>query len=350
MKIYINGRFLTQKLMGVQRFATEILYAMVNNCSDDDEFIILVPKEHNKLDFESDKIKYQVIGKSKGYIWEQITLPRYLKKHKVFCINMCNMAPRKRTGFVVIHDLNYLEHKEFYSKKMWISQKIINSEVKHAKKIFVVSNFTKEQVDRHYKKHADVVVIGSGHEHILRKHMIEDKDYLSTFSFADSKFFLYVGRLTQNKNLPFVLANAKKHPEFNFVFVGQGDITQFTNGEKLDNVFVTGYLEDDELLYLYSKCYAYIFPTLAEGFGLPPLEAIAGGCKSIIVSDIPVLKEIYGTEPNVATFIDPLNPNSFDKAISNLKVISTDEKERLLNKYSWVKYAKTILDLYKANL
>ena len=73
------------------------------------------------------------------------------------------------------------------------------------------------------------------------------------------------------------------------------------------NLFFTGYVSDDELASLYKYAKGFIFPSLCEGFGLPPLEAIVLGCKSVALSDIPVFREIY----NRGNYSEPLNDSKY---------------------------------------
>ena len=109
------------------------------------------------------------------------------------------------------------------------------------------------------------------------------------------------------------------------------------NNEKdVKNLIYTGYLNDGELVTLYKNCKAFIFPSLYEGFGIPPLEAIECGCKNLILSDIEVLKEIYG---NNAVYIDTKNYIKLPE-----KLIEADIDE-LLEKSSWKKTATLIINV-----
>ena len=107
-QIYINGRFLTQNITGVQRYAIEIVKALDKYLSDNDLkdkyiFEIVCPKNiKQKLVLKNIKIKQ--IGKLKGHLWEQIELPLYVKNK--FLFNFCNCAPLiKKNQTVTIHDI-----------------------------------------------------------------------------------------------------------------------------------------------------------------------------------------------------------------------------------------------------
>ncbi|MDE5566473.1 MAG: glycosyltransferase, partial [Anaeroplasmataceae bacterium] len=99
------------------------------------------------------------------------------------------------------------------------------------------------------------------------------------------------------------------------------------------------YISNEELAYLYRNCQAFILPSFYEGFGLPPLEALFCGCKNLILSDIPVFREIYG---EVANFFNPLDyENTFD--LSTLKPVSEENIKKVLQKYTWENAAKKIV-------
>ena len=116
-------------------------------------------------------------------------------------------------------------------------------------------------------------------------------------------------------------------------------------------VELLGYVPDDKINKLYKNAVAFVFPTLSEGFGLPPKEAIEAGTYAVI-SDIPVLKEVY---KDSVLYFDPLDTNSIANAL--IKVLSMDKLERnkkikyaqkFLRRYSWLKMAKETLKIYES--
>lgn len=123
------------------------------------------------------------------------------------------------------------------------------------------------------------------------------------------------------------------------------------NASKL--VEIMGFVSDDKLNILYKNSVAFVFPTLAEGFGLPPMEAINAGTLAV-VSDIPVLKEVY---KDSVFYFNPLDVNSIADALK--KVINMSENERkekilyaqqFIKKYSWSKMAKKTLKIYESSI
>lgn len=121
------------------------------------------------------------------------------------------------------------------------------------------------------------------------------------------------------------------------------------NASKL--IEILGFVTDKELENLYKNSIAFVFPTLSEGFGLPPMEAIKAGTL-VVQSDIPVLKEIY--EDSVFYF-NPLNVDSIADVLLKVSNIKEDERktkisiaQQFVKKYSWLKMAKETLKVYES--
>ena len=111
--------------------------------------------------------------------------------------------------------------------------------------------------------------------------------------------------------------------------------------ESTENVKYLGYLTDEEMKSVIKNSEALLYPTLYEGFGIPPLEALAIGTKAV-VSDIPAIREIYGDT------VYYINPNDSNINIEELLTQNTDDRKSVLEKYSWEKSAKKLLEiLYK---
>lgn len=169
-------------------------------------------------------------------------------------------------------------------------------------------------------------------------------------------YFVYIGNAYPHKNLSrlidaIILLKTKLiivSGRSIFIERLQKEINR-KNASKL--IEVLGFVTDKDLKNLYKNSIAFVFPTLSEGFGLPPKEAIEAGTLAI-VSNIPVLKEIY---ENSVFYFDPLDVNSIADAL--LKVVNIKEDERkikilksqqFVKKYSWLKMAKETLNIYES--
>src|SRR2546429_9502287 len=116
-----------------------------------------------------------------------------------------------------------------------------------------------------------------------------------------------------------------------------------------DRLRLTGYLDDEELRALYSTCRIFVYPSLYEGFGLPPLEAMACGAP-VIAGRVAALQEVLGS---AARLVDPLNVEVL--ARSMVELIENDEERRRLAsngpkhaaKFSWEETARRTLQVYR---
>lgn len=323
--IIINGRFLTQNITGVQRFAHEIIREL-DKIVKPGEYKILAPKNIIYKDLGYKNIEVEICGKLKGHFWEQIELPYYVKRNNAELMNLCNTAPIVKPNIVAIHDIQTKVHPEFFSKKFALWYNVMNRfNIKNSKKIITVSNFSKSEIVKYYGVSEDkITVIYNGWEHMNR--IQKDERILDKLKVKNEEYILGVSSMNPNKNFKYILGLAKLHPEYKFVIVGKKNSDIFKDGsvEESQNLTWAGYVTDEELKTLYSSAKAFVFPSFYEGFGIPPLEAIASGCKNIFVSNTNCLLEIY---ENYVNFITPFKIEEF----KNFESIDAN----ILKKYNW---------------
>ena len=171
-------------------------------------------------------------------------------------------------------------------------------------------------------------------------------------------FILFVGTVEPRKNLhrlveafDQLLRTTSLSPQL-AIAGGQGWLMDDFGSvikQKKDRICLTGYLQDEELCALYSSCKAFVYPSLYEGFGLPPLEAMACGAP-VITSRIPSIMETVGT---AARLVDPRDVNDLSRAIAEML---SDEQERKhfsdagaehVKKFTWEQTAIKTLEVYK---
>ena len=339
--IYINGRFLTKKITGVQRYAIEVV-KQLDKLNSDYEFVLLVPKKGMIQNIELNNIEVRKIGNFTGHIWEQISLPIYIIFHdKGDLLNFCNVAPILYPGYITIHDMAFKTHPEHLDRKFSLVYRIITKiNIKRYKHIFTVSNFSKKEIIDNYKiLDNKITVTYNSAEHL--KEIEENKEIINKLGLEDREYCFSLGSKSPHKNHEFMIECAKKHPNTLFVVSGNNNkIFKNENNEKnIKNLIYTGYISDSELIALYKHCKAFIFPSLYEGFGIPPLEAMESGCKNIIVSNIEVLQEIYG---NSVKYIDIKNQEYESENIIN-KINEKIENIDISDKYTWEKTANMLM-------
>lgn len=139
------------------------------------------------------------------------------------------------------------------------------------------------------------------------------------------------------------IKDSKKNPNDYFAISGFVNIQKFKSELDLEsppNVIYLGYLSDEEVKAIYKKTKALLFPSLYEGFGLPPIEALSSGAK-VVVADIKSMHEIF--EDTVFY----INPHEYNISLDELLSQKVEEPEKTLEKYSWRNSAEKLLKLIR---
>lgn len=339
-KIVINGKFYAQRITGVQRFAREILLEL-DKIVTSLNFEIIVPSNAQNVP----KLKNIRVIKSKfkkSIFWEQIYLPIYIWWHKAIGVHLCHVAPIIKPDIFCLHDANILQNPQWFTRKVLIWYGLIDRVcAKFAKKIITISEFSKNELNAVLKmQHCDVAVLSEGHQHLQK--IPFDESALSRYNLQKKNFYFSLGTRAPHKNILWIHGYAKAHPNEIFAVSGSsyGRIFGKVDDDMPLNVKFLGYLSDAEIKTLMRDCRAFVFPSFYEGFGIPPLEALSIGCP-VIVSDIPVMHEIFG---NTVHYIDPYNASVDLEKLLSEPVVSA---ETVLKKYSWEKAAALLLDIIK---
>lgn len=335
MKV-INGLFYTQKTTGVQRFARELVREL-DVISIPGEYTLVVPSylEEN-MDFKNiHVIKY---GNLKGLFWEQWNLFCFAKSRKCVLVNLCNSQPILYPGIMCIHDIAYKTHPEYFKtlhgrlSVLWhcfLFSQAINSRYH----IFTVSYFSKYSIIDTYgvSNKSRISVLGNGWQHMST--ILPDDSVIQRNNLMKGCFYFTIGNINYNKNIQWVLDYAQKHPTEEFIVSGRMVKNSMVDFKNMPNVKWLGFLHDREIVSLYQNCKAFIFPSIHEGFGIPPLEALCFGAK-VIIANTSCLPEIF---QGSVYYIDPYDINiNIDEL---LKGTSIAPAQLVLDRYSWKKIA-----------
>jgi glycosyltransferase involved in cell wall biosynthesis len=364
MKIYYNGRFLTQRLTGVQRYSHEVLGAwdrMLEKSPALRERIsitVLAPRDGHLYKPNWKHIELRYVGKHSGYLWEQTELPAALDG-PLFCPG--NTAPilsllSGNPVVVTVHDLSYRYFPSAYSRKFRVAYGLIMPFVfRFARKIFTVTDSERQMMGRCYPGALGRIVPiipGSFSPLVLE----QIPGILAQPS--ERPYVLYVGSITKRKNVQGVLDVALemvRNTELSFFFVG--DISKSFIQPNLsvpeefrDRIRFLGRIDDAELISWYKGAACLVFPSFYESFGSPPVEAMTCGCP-VIVSDIPALREVGG---DAVLYCDPHDRTSIILAIRRLtEDLNLNAEMRALGtaraaRYSWENCARTLLESIEA--
>lgn len=334
--ILIDGSFVSKQVTGVQRFNWCVLEELVKYT--DINWYIAVSKDTDITKLKSiNNITIIQKGKKNNKYWQFITLGRIARKLKAQVLAMSNFSPLFKKDYVVLHDVTAFE-KEGNNNKLWALKNriFIRFRFKSHKNVFTVSEFSKGRISTILKYDKDRIhVCYSGGDHWNKI------DAKRPENFIDKPYVLSVGSATANKNFKYVVKLAEKTKDINFMICGRVDEETKEYLSKFPNVSFTGYIDNSELKYYYLHATSFILPSTYEGFGLPPLEAVYCGVKSICLSNIDVFKELY---QGAANYFDPYDyENQVD--LHNIKEISDIERKRLIETFNWFNVARKIHDV-----
>lgn len=330
-KVYINGIFLTNKKTGIQRLCYEFCSRLQG-----ERYEILIPNKVD-IDLENIKIKTRRIGHFKGVLFEQISLPLFmLFKKNVVLWNFENVGPILYPSVTMIHDLLFYE-KDYYKGKWCLLMRVITTlNVLRYEKIICPSNFTKNRILHFFPSvdEKDIVVVHPAYNHIFS---YGQKPY----KLPVDNYYLSVSSILKNKNFKYIIDLAKLRPQGNFVIIGRKEKLSRLFETIPDNVFFTGYVQDEELMYLYKNCLGFISPSLYEGFGVPPLEALGFGCEKVYISSIPVYKEIY---QNSVVYFSPYDVDDLNKRLNDKYIVDFNNRDLLLKECTWENFTSLFLE------
>ena len=317
----INGRFLTQPVTGVQRYATEIVQALDEQIVEghplarDLAVRLIVPKRARKLHLKA--IRLVEAGSFAGHMWEQSVLPFRVKGGLLSLGNVGPVAVRHQ--IVCMHDVNTREFPQSYSRSFRLIQRILLPILgKSVSTISTVSAYSAEQLGRQgIREQAKILVIPNGHEHVTRS---PPRSSAATRRVSGPGTIVMIGTPAPHKNLGLILGLADRLVAvgLRITIVGQRDEKVYrAAGLDIgsDNVTWLGRISDPELAALLQDCLCLAFPSFVEGFGLPPLEAMALGCP-VVVSDRASLPEICG---DAALYAAPDDPDAWLAQFSRLR-------------------------------
>lgn len=302
--VFIDARMVDYHLHGIARYT----YELIKNISKTNKvkFVLLVNDLNMAKDIfkEINNIEYIVMKSKFLSLKEQIELPRILNKYKkegIFHSPSFSSSPfLKIKSLMTIHDLNHLRFPEFYSPvHKYYYKYIVRPSALRSERILTVSNFSKEEIKSWIKcENEDIVVTYNGIDDSFKR--IEDIELLDTIKNKYSlpeNFVLYVGNQKPHKNVK-TLIKAMRFVEQGLTLILNGkdnqELLEIAKEYGVENrIKFIGFIDDKDLPALYTLARVFVFPSLYEGFGLPPLEAMACGCPAI-VADTSSLPEVVG--------------------------------------------------------
>ena len=284
---------------------------------------------------------------SKQYsIKEQFELPFKIPRNTTvfwaphFNVPLFPIKAKKK--IVTIHDVFHLAFYEKlkFAQKIY-SKLVINYAVKNYDSVITVSEFSKKEIIKHTRiNESKIKVIHNGID--FDRYNREIFDLKDSSLILPEKYILFVGNVKPHKNIgglvtAFKKLNSEILNNYKLLIVGQND--GFIIGDKSihdeakndnfinDKILFTGQVSAEELVKLYKNADLLVFPSFYEGFGLPPLEAMAAGCP-VLCSNAASLPEVCG---EAAIYCNPYDHNDIAEKIMNI-LTKSDIRKRLIEK------------------
>lgn len=346
----INGKFLSVPVTGVHRVAGELANAMADLAAErgSGETQVWLPYDGAER-AQAIRLPCRVVGPLRGIFWEQVSLPFAARGRLI--LNLCNIAPVAATNAVtMIHDAQVYLTPKSYSRGFatWyrLVQPLIGKRHRH---LLTVSEYSKKQLVEIGLASADrISVVHNGVDHIVA--VGPDPAILARLALRRRGFVVALASTQPHKNIRLLL-RAFADPALaglKLVLIGSGDPAAF--GPELavrDNIIFAGRVTDGELRALYESALCLAFPSLTEGFGLPPLEAMRVGCPAI-VAPCGALPEVCG---DAATYVDPSAPGKWVAALLDLAAHEDAWLQQSRNgivhasHYSWRRAAERLLEI-----
>jgi len=351
----VNGRFLSQEMTGVQRYARNVVKALdASLAAVGHKAMLVAPRASDAMALQA--FDTVLGGRLKGHAWEQIELPRLAGSR---LLNFCNTAPAvKRDQVVCIHDGNVFAAPESYCRSFRIAYRTLQPLLaRRGVRIATVSNASARQLARHLPlRSADIAVLPNGHEHALAWDPAKAdraRSLLAARPAAERPFVLALGSQARHKNLALLATIAPRLAEIGIDVVVAGGDSGILAPQQLAqaaNLKLLGRVSDDDLAFLLERALCLAFPSWTEGFGLPILEAMARGCP-VVSSNSASMPEVCG---DAALLASPANAQAWVEHIKALAGSATLRQElsgrgrERLPLFSWHSTAEGYLDLLRS--
>lgn len=352
---------------GIGRYVTNLVQHLSKIDGKNTYEIILRKKYYDELNFPNKWRKHLIDDRHYSFK-EQFSLPQLLNKLQPDVTHFPHFNVPvfyQRSYVVTIHDLSKNRSKGRGSTTLpyplyWLKRIVYSSVIKRAihksKHIIVPTNFVKRDILANYHISSEIINVTyegvettPGKVNVINKYKV------------NKPYFIFTGSAYPHKNLErlvdaIVLLNKQYELEVDLLISSSRSVfterlEKLISEKKADSyVKLLGFVPDDELYSLYKNSVAFVYPSLMEGFGLPGLEAMSAGTL-VLVSDIPVFKEVYEKS---AKYFNPYDFTSIGRVMKEAFEVKRTERREIIKrsqsyvkKYNWEKMARETLRVYE---
>lgn len=372
MRIAVNALQVRAAKSGVGQYIHALLEALVQAAPEDRLTIYCTRENVSNYSLGAPNLEPVVWGlpqkaRTARLLYEYAFLPGELRRRGFDLFHGASnfLPPRRVCPYVVtIHDLSYYVHPRRcppVRRRYWYAMTARTVAVADA--IITDSENSRRDIERFFPQARDriTVVPLAAHPRFRRLDVPRDQSAAgrSELSLDDRPYLLYVGTLEPGKNVQRLIAAfdavADQFPDHLLVLVGdrgwlfEGIYEAAERSLHRDRIRFLGHLPDDDVVELFNFCDAFVYPSLYEGFGLPPLEAMACGAP-VITSGTSSLPEVVGGAALT------VNPESVEEiAAAMRRVLSSRDLRQELREYglaraarfSWERTARETLKVYR---
>ena len=306
MRIGVDARELQRgRMTGIGRFLTNLLCGLAGMDSGNDYFLFGYPE----LELDCDTKRFTLVTKNRLPIllWDQVYLASAVKEHKLDAFFSPYYKIPVFAGCKLLlthHDFTFFSYPEYQKRFLYnlYLKTVMGVFNARAGKAICVSEFTKQELGRYFKMPADkAAVMPESPGPAFSPRSAAETGRARNKYRLEKPYLLYVGNSNPHKNVNGLLSAYGSLPppikeKYDLALVGVGGSMTGGGGVK-----VLRYVPDEDLAALYSGAELFVFPSFWEGFGLPPLEAMACGCP-VLSSNASCMPEVLG---DACLYFDP---------------------------------------------
>lgn len=369
MKIAIDGLLLHGHYSGVERCILDLVRAL-SHVDAENEYVLYTGRGFGEEGISEERVRvkhtlFHARSRLLRIMWQQLVLPLRLRLGRFDLLHAPGyvMPVLTRVPTVVtIYDIIALRAPELCKKSNVAHySRVLPRTARRARSIIVPSLAVKQELILELDVPPEKVhVVHPGVSPALEPPTEEEKERVRHAHGLPDQFVLFVGNLEPKKNLPLLIkayfaAKMNRRLPHKLVIVGaegwkhEPTLSLAKELDIKEDVVFTGYFPEGDMKGLYGLADAFVFPSLREGFGLPPLEAMACGTP-VITSDIPPLLEVTA---DAALHVAPTDTKALREALESL-LEDADLHAKLRAKglerakqFTWEKAAQQTIDVYR---